>query len=84
MDNYAHKNTSAIQRQEKKRKPKKMKTKPVSHFQIGYIHIPVKLFWVLRLITWFNVGKKFTTTNTSNTLSEIPCLLNFFLLLLFT
>ncbi len=49
------------------------KTKPVLHFQVGYIHNPVNLFGVLRLITCFNVGNNFTTTNASNILSEFPC-----------
>ncbi len=39
----------------KKKKKKRMKTKPLCHFQVGYIHNPVKLFWVLRLITSFNI-----------------------------
>ncbi len=54
---------------------KKKALKPVSHFQVmlGYIRNPVKLFWVLRLITGFNVGNNFTTTNASNILSEFPC-----------
>ncbi len=73
MDNYARKKTSAISHQEKKRKEKKkMKKKPVRHFQV-YIHNPVKLFGVLRLITGFNVGNNFTTTSASNILSEFPC-----------
>ncbi len=52
---------------------KKMKTKPVPHCQEGYIHNPVKLFWVLRLLTCFNVSNNFTTTNASNIFSELPC-----------
>ncbi len=36
-------------------------------------HNPVKLFWVLRLITCLNVGNNFTTTNASNIFSEFPC-----------
>ncbi len=40
---------------EKKRE--KMKTNPVRHFQGGYIQNPLKLFWVLRLITCFNVAR---------------------------
>ncbi len=58
---------------EKKKKKKKMKTKHARHFQLGNIHNPVKLFWVLRLITCFNVSNNFTTTNASNILSEFPC-----------
>ncbi len=57
-----------------KKNKKKMKTKPVRHFQVGYIHNPVKLFWVLRLMC-FNVGNNFTTTNACNILSEFPCYL---------
>ncbi len=38
-----------------------------------HIHNPVKLFWLLRLITCFNVGNNFTTTNAFNILSEFPC-----------
>ncbi len=69
---YAREKTSEIRRQKKKKK-KKMKTKPVRHFQVGYIHNPVKLFWVLSLITCFDVGNNFTTTNASNILSEFSC-----------
>ncbi len=58
----------------KVKKKKEMKTKPVRHFQVGYIHNPVKRFWVLRLITCFNVGNNFTITNAS-ILSEFPCFL---------
>ncbi len=50
-----------------KRKRKKMK--PVHHFR--YIHSPVKLFWLLSLITCFNIGNHFN--DTSNILSEFPC-----------
>ncbi len=57
----------------KKRGGGEMKTKPMHHFQVGYIHSAVKLFWVLRLITCFNVGNNFTTTNAYNILSEFPC-----------
>ncbi len=44
-----------------KKNEKRMKTKPVYsgiHIQVGYIHNPVNLFWVLRLITCMNVEKK--------------------------
>ncbi len=37
------------------------------------LHNPMKLFWLLTLITCFNVGNNFTTTNASNILSEFPC-----------
>ncbi len=30
-------------------------------------------FWLLTLITWFNVGNNFTTTNASNILFEFLC-----------
>ncbi len=33
----------------------------------------MKHFWLLRLITCFDVGNNFTTTNASNILSEVPC-----------
>ncbi len=68
MDNYACEKTSEIGAKKKKKKDYCLR-----HFQIGYIHNPVKLFWVLRLITCFNVGNNFTTTNASKILSEFPC-----------
>ncbi len=40
---------------------------------ITFRHIHNKVFWLLTLITCFNVGNYFTTTNTSNILSEFPC-----------
>ncbi len=52
---------------------KKKKTKTLLRASLSDIHNPVKLFWVLRLITCFNVGNNFTTTNASNILSEFPC-----------
>ncbi len=51
----------------KEKEKKKMKTKPVHHFQVGYIHKPVKLFLAVDVIA------NFTTTNASNILSEFPC-----------
>ncbi len=54
-------------------KKKKKKEKTLLRASLSDIHNPVKLFWVLRLITCFNVGNNFTTTNTSNILSEFPC-----------
>ncbi len=59
----------------KKNKIKKNKKKDENerHFQVGYNHNPVKLFWVLRLITFFNVGNNFTTSNASNILFQFSC-----------
>ncbi len=37
-----------------------MKTKPVRHFQVGYIHNPVNFLGALRLIMCFNVSNNFT------------------------
>ncbi len=54
-----------------KKKKKKMKT--LLRVSLSDIHNPVKLFWVLRLITCFNVSNNFTTTNAFNILSEFPC-----------
>ncbi len=54
MDNYVREKTSAIWRQEKKKNDENER-----HFQVGYIHNPVKRFWVLRLITCFNIGNNY-------------------------
>ncbi len=65
MDNYAHEKTSKIhcQKKENRVEKKKIKMKPVRHLQVGYIHNPVTLFWVLR---W---RYNFTTSNASKILS---------------
>ncbi len=55
------------------KKKRKKKTKTLLRASLSDIHNPVKLFWVLRLITCFNVVNNFTTTNASNILSEFPC-----------
>ncbi len=57
----------------KKKEKKKMKTLLRASHSDRLIHNPVKLFWILRLITCFNVRNNFTTTNASNILSEFPC-----------
>ncbi len=62
-----------IRNPEPRKTTKRWRPYCMRHFQIGYIHNPVKLFWVLRLITCFNVGNNFTTTNASNILSAFPC-----------
>ncbi len=67
MDNYTHEKTSAIRRWEKKKK------KDEARAFSGRLHNPVKLFWLLTLITRFNVGNNLTTNNASNILSDFPC-----------
>ncbi len=54
----------------KKRKKEKKDEKEARASLLVHIHNPVKLFWfwVLRLITCFNVGNNLTTTNASNIL----------------
>ncbi len=49
---------------------KKKKKKTSENEARASLHIPVKLFW---LLTHFNVGNNFTSTNASNILSEFPC-----------
>ncbi len=58
-----HQKSTAKKRKENRVEKKKMKMKPVRHLQVGYIHNPVTLFWVLR---W---RYNFTTSNASKILS---------------
>ncbi len=69
MDNHACDKISVIRHQREKKR--KLKTNPCITF--NHIHNPVKLVWLLMLITCFNVSNNFTTNNTSNILSEFPC-----------
>ncbi len=48
---------------------RRRKKKKEKDFQVGYIHNPVKLFWLLTLIMRLNVGNNLTTNNASNILS---------------
>ncbi len=58
--------------QQSSAKEKTIKYENEAHFQVGHILNPVKFVWVLRLITFFNIGNNFTT-NAYNILSEFPC-----------
>ncbi len=62
-----------VQRKKKEKKPNKM---PVHHFQVTYVHNPVKLFWLLTLIMCFNVGNNFNHQRIClNSFHDLKCII---------